>query len=339
MATKPARKARGAAKKFGTDWRVPDLIPKPAKPLVHKGVTQLIRQSARRAWSRGMLNAVYLRLSLSQLHYFYFLSATTFSDQDGTVEEGTWWIDVLGKRVQVPLRRAQFGLDWNLAVSILGHDPEVKKTYAGLLGSSAPPQLFLDIGANYGTHSLVFLAHGIRTISFEPNTSCHPYLVDVCRLNSLTPQIEDCALGDREGWAELCFPAGYTWMGTTDGNVRREIAGQFPLTTRRVRQRTVDDYLSDFQDRRLLMKIDTEGSENAILRGATRTLERYRPPVVFESLPGSGRQELFAFFEARGYGLTCLPRLRTCPDESLTGADFVSLEGTNFIARPREAYR
>src|ERR1700722_9247274 len=50
-----------------------------------------------------------------------------------------------------------------------GHDSELKQTYASLIQLEHPPRLVLDIGANYGTHSIIFLSHDIETVSFEPN--------------------------------------------------------------------------------------------------------------------------------------------------------------------------
>ncbi|CAA9891487.1 conserved hypothetical protein [Candidatus Methylobacter favarea] len=75
----------------------------------------------------------------------------------------------------MPLTSERFWLDWDTAVSITGHDIEIKQTYEALIGSSEPPELFIDIGANYGTHSLLFLVHQIKTITFEPNASCHDF--------------------------------------------------------------------------------------------------------------------------------------------------------------------
>jgi FkbM family methyltransferase len=43
----------------------------------------------------------------------------------------------------------------------------------------------------------------------------------------------------------------------------------------------------------LLVKIDTEGSEAAILRGAGRTLAERRPLIIFESFRDDGREELY----------------------------------------------
>jgi hypothetical protein len=64
--------------------------------------------------------------------------------------------------------------DWGLSLLVAGHDVEIKETYRYLL-EERKPKLFFDIGANYGTHSLIFLTHGVRTISFEPNLGLRPY--------------------------------------------------------------------------------------------------------------------------------------------------------------------
>ena len=73
----------------------------------------------------------------------------------------------------------------------------MKKTYAAIVSSSRKPDLFLDVGANYGTHSLLFLAHGIRTWSFEPNARCHPYFIESCGLNAFNPHLEQVAISSQ----------------------------------------------------------------------------------------------------------------------------------------------
>ena len=60
-------------------------------------------------------------------------------------------------------------VDWSNALAIVGHDIDVKTTYELLLSSQRPPEVFIDAGANFGTHSILFASQGIRTIAFEPN--------------------------------------------------------------------------------------------------------------------------------------------------------------------------
>ena len=136
----------------------------------------IVRRMASHRWSRDILNRFYLSLSWSQRAWFHGMFANIFKDRDDAVASGTWTIRFGGKLIKLPITRERIWLDWESAVSVVGHDIEVKQTYEDLLKSDNPPQLFIDIGANYGTHSLLFLAHRIETITFEPNAACYDYL-------------------------------------------------------------------------------------------------------------------------------------------------------------------
>jgi hypothetical protein len=76
-----------------------------------------------------------------------------------TSADGLWRLRFAGTQIVLPLRRESFWLDWGFALGVLGHDAEVKRTYEMLLLSDRP-DLFIDIGANYGTHSMLMAAAG-----------------------------------------------------------------------------------------------------------------------------------------------------------------------------------
>jgi len=115
---------------------------------------------------RACLNAAYRGLTLDQQATVHARFAKLFRERGELREPGFWTVRFAGRRVRMPLRPFSMWLDWDNAVSLSGHDIEVKKTYLSLLGSRRRPELFLDIGANYGTHSLLFLVHGVDTIAF-----------------------------------------------------------------------------------------------------------------------------------------------------------------------------
>src|SRR5437667_2890756 len=124
---------------------------------------QSIRAIAASSWSRRVLNDVYLVLTPSQRALFYKSFAKLFRNNRTQGRDGTWKVAFASKNILMPLTSETFWLDWDTAVSIVGHDIEVKQTYESLIGlSSMKPDLFIDIGANYGTHSVLFLVHGIR---------------------------------------------------------------------------------------------------------------------------------------------------------------------------------
>ncbi len=225
-------------------------------------------------------------------------------------------------------------LDWDAALSILGHEVEIKETYASLLASTVPPDLFIDVGANYGLHSLLFLVHGVDVISFEPNHRCREYFLSACRLNGVTARLEEVALGDISRDTELWFPEGRTWLGSTDTAARKSLEASYQLSSQRVTQKRLDDYLSDMRSRRVLLKIDTEGSEYQVLAGSRRTLREIRPHVIFESWRGNGRHELFELFSLERYRIASLPWQVESPPQFHGRERFLDSHAINFIASP-----
>ena len=270
---------------------------------------------------------------------FHGQFANLFRDTGWEVDEGQWVLDFGGRQLILPLRPDRFWLDWDAALSTLGHETEIKRTYESVIRSPLRPELFIDVGSNYGTHSILFLVHGIETLSFEPNVACHEYFRELCSLNRVTPRLEGVALADGHGVADLSFPETETWLGTTNPEIRRRLNARKMLTHRRVQQAPLDYYFSEFRDQRLLVKIDTEGNEGLVLRGAIQTLERCRPLVIFESFPDSSRGDLFAFFSAVGYGLVDLPWDPGQTSRRFDAEEFVGSRASNFGALPIERIR
>ncbi len=221
-------------------------------------------------------------------------------------------------------------------MSALGHDVEVKQTYAALLRSSRPPRVFFDIGANVGQHSLLFLAQGVRAISFEPNHDCLSYFRSVAAMNGLNPDIRPLAMSDIEGSTDFWFPEGRTWMGTADPQVREVLERQGPLKQIRVEQTTIDAFVEREGIVPDLIKIDAEGSELRILRGARKTFDTARPAVIFESWPGpgSGRELLREVLVAAGYSMVSLPLRDPAYPIKLGQEEFGLSAAVNFIALP-----
>jgi FkbM family methyltransferase len=285
--------------------------------------------AARRS-SRQCLNLLYSALSRREKARFHALCNALFADGGAQLEDGSWIVKFAGKRLVLPLTAEGGWQEWDAAVAILGHDLEIKTTYANLLRWRRP-QLFFDVGANYGLHSLLFLVHGIRTVSFEPNANCHAYLRRVCELNNLVCNIQPVALSDVEGFTELWFPEKQTWMGTTDAHVRESLGKDFGLCSLEVEQTTIDNFVARHGCRPDLIKIDTEGSELPVLKGSRETLGSIRPLVIFESWP-EGRDGLFRMFEEVDYRISQLPLLPRLSARVLENCSFLEHPARNFIA-------
>jgi FkbM family methyltransferase len=285
-----------------------------------------------------LLNAIYDRLSTPVKAWMQPRYAKLFREGGHVLAESKWKLNFAGRPVVLPLHPNRAWLDWDAAFSLLGHEPEIKRSYQTLLTTRTPPDLFVDIGGNYGTHSLLFLVCGGEALTFEPNQACHEYIREVCALNGVRPRLLHAALGAEVGELDLHFPERETWLGSLDPDVVAELRGRLGVLTERVRVRTLDEFEPLFAGRRALVKIDTEGHEASVLDGATQTLTRHRPPVLFEVHGSHRRTEARRRFERLNYEVASLPILPDRPLLALSVDAFMRAKGDDFIAVPTERF-
>lgn len=291
---------------------------------------------AARPSALALFNVIYRKLGTGAQAGMQARFAKIFREGSHTLAPGRWVVKFAGRDVTIPLRSDRAWLDWDAALSVLGHEPAIKQTYHTLLTGTSRPDLFVDIGANYGMHSLLFLVAGVETIAFEPNSSCLSYIRELCEVNGVTPRLEHAAVGAEPGKFELFFPERETWLGSLDPAVVERLRTTGDLRHESVVVRTLDDFLPQLEGRRTLIKIDVEDHEHAVLTGAAETLRRYRPLVLFETHMGGQRPPVFDLFERHGYRLAQIPLL---PGEALRlvdRADFLGSHYDDFLAVPSE---
>jgi FkbM family methyltransferase len=265
---------------------------------------------------------------------FHTYFSTIFRDTNYHITPGNWTIFFAGKRIVLPLHDDRRWLDWDHALAILGHDIDIKETYENLILSDKPPTLFIDIGANYGTHSVLFLSHEIHALTFEPNSSCHTCFLEFCELNRLAPNLQHIALGDHKSETVIKYPAYDTWLGSTDPLVQEKLAREKVLVEEVVEQKLLDEYLPEIANLDVLIKIDTEGSEAMILRGAENILATCSPKVIFECWKDGDRAGIYAILNGHGFKIYELPWNEEV-DSAQTGLlyhNFLNSSGANFIA-------
>jgi FkbM family methyltransferase len=200
-----------------------------------------------------------------------------------------------------------------------------EKHFAELFGHLVEPgDTCVDVGANVGVHTvrLARLAgRGGRVIAFEPD----PEVVQRTRrnvsLNDLANvRVINAAVGERTGEMRLFRP------GPSDTNrARASLTHHRYLTgaTATVPVTTLDDVLAGAPV--ALIKIDVEGHEDAVLRGAADTVSRHAPSIVFEYAPqllADPGQSPFGWLAERGYRLF---RIR-CDRGRLSGRGRLALD-------------
>jgi FkbM family methyltransferase len=134
----------------------------------------------------------------------------------------------------------------------------------------------LDIGAYCGAYSILMAARcgqGGQVVAFEPDPYARELLLENIGLNPgiKRPTIENCACSDEIGQATL-----FSRKGNSQSSLARSAVEFCPTHHSeeiRVSTVTLDSYLSE---RHLsgprCVKIDAEGAEIRILKGATRVL-------------------------------------------------------------------
>ena len=305
-------------------------------PSIGTDSERIVGWAAARCLPRKGLNAIYNRLSYRQKGICHAKFAKIFRHGDTVVEPGEWIVKFCGRQVRVPLHPDSMWLDWDSALSVLGHEPEIKETYEALIGKGCAPRCVFDIGASYGLHSLLLLAHGVRVISFEPNPACHEFLKRLENLNGLQFSVEGTAVGSTDGTAELCFPDTNTWLGSIDPNRIRDLSREHELRCVKVPCISLDSYVRKSGLVPDVIKLDTEGSELQILEGASNTLESGKPTLVFECWRNSDREQLWRFLDRTGFATVRLPLLSPGDATPIELSAFLHSNESNFAALPRE---
>jgi FkbM family methyltransferase len=294
-----------------------------------KYVQHLVRQKVLGQKSIKRLNKTYQKLSYSELKEFHTLFSKIFKSGKYPDFDAEWVITFANIEIRMPLQGKSLWLDWDTALSIKGHDVEIKRVYEKLILSDNKPSAFFDIGANYGTHSILFLANGIRTVTFEPNPLCYVDFDRIAALNKLTYHLEKVALGHEKSHATLQFPERDTWLGSLSNETQKNLQGYNNVRSIEVDVITLDSYVKQNNILPDLIKIDTEGFELNVIRGAKKLLMENEIIVIFESTHGNQRNQLFDEFMGLGYKIFNLKKLH---ENSLTRENFLSCNNNNYLA-------
>jgi FkbM family methyltransferase len=189
-------------------------------------------------------------------------------------------------------------------------------------------KVFYDVGSYEGIISL-FAARAVgpqgTLVIVEPNPQCFQRTQRNLELNQFRCKIihRNAALGAKRGLAKMWSPSGDDARSTLNPKLASwyaesgETCGEF-----QVELDTLDEMIEDGFPVPQFVKIDTEGHEFDVLRGAERTLRCHRPELLVE-MHGTthqnwitNRQNVQRFVTACGYSVFDLhlkPVLETEP--------------------------
>ena len=149
--------------------------------------------------------------------------------------------------------------------------------------------LVVDVGANNGDYARTIRRNGFggRIVSFEPSSEAFCALQHAARADAAW-EAHHLALGDRSGWADL-HVAGNSLSSSLLLMRERHVRGapeSAVIGTERVRIARLDDIAETILGAagRAFLKLDVQGYELQVLRGAVDTLSRVEAVEVELSL-------------------------------------------------------
>ena len=141
----------------------------------------------------------------------------------------------------------------------------------------------VDVGGHLGYYCLLMariVGPQGRVISFEPVQENMAVLKENVALNGISNiELVNCALGERPGTLSLIRPKNFelSWTPSVRGY---SVEGDRDSVE--VNVDMLDAFLSRGGHKPSIIKIDVEGAELDVLRGATETLRTTRPAVLLE---------------------------------------------------------
>ncbi|MEP5937172.1 MAG: FkbM family methyltransferase [Erythrobacter sp.] len=143
---------------------------------------------------------------------------------------------------------------------------------------------FVDVGANIGAYSVLMSQQAKQLIAFEANPAAADEMAENLALNGLEAQLRRVAVSDH------CGTLQFGTVSRLAGNsaVVETADNQSFVETDEVECVTLDSALSEIEQP-IALKIDVEGHEAEVLKGAVKTMSR---PCVLQVESLSGEIEI-----------------------------------------------
>jgi len=153
----------------------------------------------------------------------------------------------------------------------------------------------LDVGANLGLFTYFLSRASKKVYAFEPN----PYpLRSLKSVIDKNVEIIPIALGNSDKDIKLRIPKskkGWTSNGASFVNINLNLGKELNVTMRKIDSLNIENIG--------LIKIDVEGFEMDVLRGAEKTLRQQKPKLIIENeiVHNDNPFEVFDFMNQLGY--------------------------------------
>jgi FkbM family methyltransferase len=186
---------------------------------------------------------------------------------------------------------------WNklasMIVAVGMHEPREELFSARFIRRG---DIVVDVGANIGIYTTMAAARGAQVFAFEPSTQARAVLThNVARNDGGPVEVIAAALSNESGIMRLTTGLDIqNHLGAMDVDGPSEMVAVCLLDEFTIGARP------KIAGPVVLMKIDAEGYDHAVLEGAEATIARDHPVMIIETW---GREHTRSWLEARGYGI------------------------------------
>jgi FkbM family methyltransferase len=239
-----------------------------------------------------------------------------------------------GRWIRVPVRSGDIK-SWEFARAYQWSDRSLRRIESELFNRLPATARLFDVGANMGLRSLYAMSQRRPVTMFEPNIELRGFTEELISLNGGNPEsiiVNVCVGAEPSSVKFYVSPTSY--LSSLD---RDHAAQEGAVRVVEVSMTTINDYVADAADQRRfgVMKIDVEGAEIEVLKGAQHSIASFRPALIIEIQPNN-LEGLDGFLEARkyqGFGIVEKTRRLMVPVSQLQNSD---APPANFLYLPRE---
>ena len=160
---------------------------------------------------------------------------------------------------------------------------------------------FIDVGAHYGLMSFVasrVVGKEGRIVAVEPIRKTYKNLITNIKLNKfLNIKSLNIALGEKNGTVKI-YTHKVNDMKSSISPRKTELNNY--LTSQEVKLKTIDSIVDEMKINKVnMLKIDVEGYEMNVIKGATHTIHRDKPDLIIEYSPNSTKSKRLLNFLKR----------------------------------------
>lgn len=156
-------------------------------------------------------------------------------------------------------------------------DPEQREEFRSFISHCSSGMLLFDAGAHFGIFSLAAAHFGGRSVAVDPSQYATRMIAVQARLNGCEQRINivRAAVSETSGVLRLLSSGVFTlgFLRVTSGRPARELTSVPSVSI---------DHLTQRYGPPTHIKVDVEGHEAAVLRGARDTLTRNSPALFLE---------------------------------------------------------